>query len=523
MKAQEYFFNFRGKWLLLLVFGVIFIAGKLLIERHHVVTTTKTLLVGIPGYWGTVVPPLQHSAYGSAVLDNQFEPLVRRGQNGLIEPLAAISWEVSPDNCVFRFKIDTKRRFSDGSSLSATDFKRSWENGLRMQAKSNNKAVEDALYTVKGFAAFAEKGTIEGVRVHGHDLLEIEFDKPVRVALEYLAGVRYAAYKFVGNRPIGTGPYVMEEKDNELFLTPNTYYTGNEPRFDKIKIVVAAPETVEKKLQSEEIDVLIFAERTHMPGCLDESAGKIRCAFSQEASHVSIDINGLRGRIFSNRKYRLALQALVHKKLEEIGLPKELQAGHFTSDSQSFLKFQSGRLSDTEVGEIIRLGRKYIPELVEASLRTPVYLVSADECRWLITILHDEGVKIAENSGRTEFSKMLEMEYKTYEPDIILGSFSVYNGDPDGLYHLLGKHGSIFSPMMDREGIGDLLDAGREIMDRNSLAPHYEKLARVILKEVPYVHLGYTARVIAYNSDKIRVNDNFISRDYRRLTILEPR
>lgn len=158
------------------------------------VIESRKLTVGIPGHWGTVMPPLQHSAFGFAVIVNQFEPLVRRGKNGVIEPLAARAWEADRDFRVLRFSIDTDRRFSDGSTLTAQDFKRSWEDGLRMDPKSLNKSVADALFNVKGFADLGQRGTIEGIRVLGKDLLEVEFDRPVRMAVEYLAGARFAAY-----------------------------------------------------------------------------------------------------------------------------------------------------------------------------------------------------------------------------------------------------------------------------------------------------------------------------------------
>jgi len=481
----------------------------------------RPLVVGIPNHWGTVIPPLQHSVTGAAVLDNQFEPLVRQGKNGLIEPFAASSWEVSPDHRVVRFKIDTTRRFSDGSHLRAADFKRSWEDGLRMAAKSDNSSVADALDHLKGFAGFSAKGTIEGIRVLGDDSLELEFDRPQRLSIEHLAGMRYAAYKMANGGPIGTGPYVMAEKGQELILTPNPFYAGNDARPVQAKIVVITPDTARAKLQSGEIDAALFAEKLDLPECINGTTGKIRCVFGQEEDHLIVDVNGLSGSIFHKRENRLALQTLINLKLDELGLPGSLGTKYFVRDAQSFLSFQAGRLPEAEAIKLIHQGRKFIPGLRAASKKRPIYLVSNRDCQWLISLLRDEGIAIAGKSGRTEFSRILEMIYKTHEADLVLSTFSIYNGDPDGLYHVLGKNGAIHSPMEDRDGVQDLMEAGREILDQAKLSPHYQKTARAILNQVPYVHLGYNSGGVAYNTDRIKIDESLVNRHTYRVTIFE--
>ena len=484
--------------------------------------TVKPLVVGIPSHWGTVVPPLQHSVVGAAVLDNQFESLVRQGENGLIVPYAASSWEIRPDLRLVRFKIDTKRRFSDGSTLRAIDFKRSWEDGLRMEAMSNNLSIVDALDRLKGFKAFAQTGTIAGVRVVGDDTLELEYDQPLRLAIEHLKGGRYAAYKMIDGRPIGTGPYVMKEEGQELILTPNKYYGGSEPHFPEARIVVTAPEIADAKLRSGELDALLFAERFNLPSC-DGTTKDVRCAFGQESSHCAIDVNGLPGRFFHDHKRRLALQALIQQKLNESELPKSLKAEHLSRDIQSFMPFQAGRLTEAEATRLSQDGLKYIPELIKASQQHPIYLVSARELDWLISLLRDAGVKVAEKSGKIEYSRMLQMIYKTHESDLIYVGFSVYNSDPDGLYHDLGREGAIYSPMYERPSVQDLLEEGRAITSQALLAPHYEKAARAILTEVPYVHLGYIPGGVAYNPKRVKIADNFLNRNTYPITVFQPR
>ncbi|MDD5657336.1 MAG: ABC transporter substrate-binding protein [Elusimicrobia bacterium] len=469
------------------------------------------------------MPPLQNSVYGDVVLQSQFEPLVRQGKTGLVEPLAAASWETSPDHRILRFKIDTRRRFSDGSPLTAADFKRSWEDGIRMQPHSANKAVEDALYSLKGYADFEREGTIEGIRVKGADTLELEFAQPARVPLGYLSGARYAAYKQAGGRAIGTGPYVMEENDKALIMTPNPYYASQEPLFNEIRMVVTPEKAVAQSLDSGGVDAAIFVETLDLTECRGGGAGNIRCVFSQEADHIAVRVNGLPGRIFADLDNRLAIQALVHERLAQQGLPAPLKVGHFKLDPQSFLKFQPGRLPDADAAELVRQGRGRIPGLIKASRSKPVYVVCTAGREWIVKLLRDAGVTVDERSGVIDFPRMLDFIYKDHQADLVLSGFSVYNGDPDGLYHQLGKKGAIYSPMEARKDIAELMEEGRGIMDRGALPTHYEKVARLVLTEVPYVHLGFRCRGVAYNPVKARVAASFMSRSDHRITLLEPR
>lgn len=479
--------------------------------------------VGIPDYWETLTPPLQHSLVGDAVIEYQVEPLIRMGEQGIMEPVSAKSWELSADHRKLIFKIDTARRFSDGSFLCAKDFKRSWEDGLRMTPKSSNSSLADGLGNIKGYSSFKKKGEIEGVQVIGNDTLMLEFDKPVRLALKYLSGGRVSAYKMVGENIIGTGPYVVTEKNKELKLTPNPYYIGKKPALKNVKIVVVPPEAILKKMESGEVDAYLFAETASLPGCDSGTMGTIRCARGQEASHSIIQLNGLKGRFFADAKHRLAFQALMAKHREVV--EKRHSPRGFMSDSQSFLKFQAGRVSDVEAQAIIRSGEQYIPRLIKATERQPLFLAStASGGGWLMDLLRKDGIRFTKSSETDfEFKKLLEMCYKTWAPDLLPLTSSVSDGDPDGLYHLLGRHGAIFSPMTERKNVCDGMESGRQLLDLSKLATHYQKVSRAILEEVPYVHQGYFYRRMAYNAKRLKVNDKLLGRNNPNIMLLNPR
>lgn len=478
--------------------------------------------IGVPTYWGTLTPPLQHSLVGDAVLEYQGEPLGRMGEQGVMNPLSAKSWEFSADQRRLIFKIDTERRFSDGSCLCAQDFKRSWEDGLRMAPKSSNSSLADGLVNIKGYSSFKKNAEITGIRTVGNDTLIIEFNKPVRLALQYLSGGRFSAYKMVGGHIIGTGPYVIIEKDKELTLTPNPYYTAARPALKKIKIVVVASDAIVEEMKAGRVDAYLFAETAHFPGCDSGQLAPISCVRGQEASHNLIQLNGLRGRIFSDSKHRLAFQALAQKNIA--AAEQAFREAGFVRDNQSFLKFQAGRITNAEAAEIIRSGEQYIPRLVKATVDHPLYMAaSSPSARWFIDSFKKEGIKFTESSDKDfDFKDLVPMYYKTSAPDIMTITASVSDGDPDGLYHLIGRHGAIFSPMTERKAVCDGMEKGRQLLDMSKLPAHYKEVSRNILKEVPYVHLGYFCRKMAYNADKLQVDEKMLDRNNLNILLLKP-
>jgi len=482
----------------------------------------KTYTVGISSYWGTLTPPLQHLAAGDVVISQQFESLIRRNERGIIEPLAAKTWEFSADRLTLRFKIDTSRRFSDGSYLRAADFKKAWEEGLKMTPISSNSSLSDGLVNVKGFAEFNEAKEIAGVRAIGEDVLELELAKPVRMFLEYLAGQRFSVYKISAGNIIGTGAYVLQEKDQVLTLTPNPYYAEGVPQLTNVKIVVALPPAAPDKLKSGEIDALLMAEMVDLPACREESS-EIKCSHGQEGRHILVNLNGLPNRFFSDPKHRMAFQALV---LKSIPLAADaFSARSFTGDIQTFLKFQAGRIPEEEARAIVSEGEKYIGRFVEATKKQPLYFAAnAKSWQWLYDLLVANGVHLTKNSS-WEFAGQgfWDMYYKTFTPDIFPMSISISDGDPDGLYHILGKNGAVTSPMIQRESVSGALESGRQIIDVSKLPAHYQVVSREVLKEVPYVHLGYLYNRLAYNKNKLKVDEVLLGRNNSSVMALQPR
>jgi ABC-type transport system substrate-binding protein len=476
----------------------------------------KLLKVGYPTYWGSLTPALQHTAYADALLANQFEALVREANGGTIQSELAKSWTVNSDFTKIRFYLDGERTFSNGQKLTAKVVKDAWEYGLKLNPRSSNSSLQDVLYLVEGFKDFEKTGHLTGIRIIDDLTVEITFTHPFRTALSEFATGRMSIFIHDKDGIYGTGPYIIQEKkDRHLQLTRNHYFSGAIP-FSEVEVTVVDPKEASRALESGDIDVYGYADRAQIDSC----DGPISCFAGLESSHLNLTLNGLSGRFFENPKYRLALQYLVHKHLREIQLPLNYQS-NLNIDPQPYLKLQAGRLSDSEARSLVEEGAKYVKEMVEATHDRPIYMISSELSNWMQDFLSKFDIRFSRQSGIIETKDRIQMFYKTFEPDIILGGSSLASGDPDGLFHSIARNGAIFSPMLYRKSVSDLLESGRLILDPQKLDAHYKEVSREFLRQVPSIHIGFVRDLFAYNPKTVQPVHGLRDREGNQFTIFE--
>lgn len=478
------------------------------------------LKIAFNGPWMNIHPGLQHTLVGDLTLSNQFEALVGFNDNGVYTPLAAKSWSFSKDYKKLVFIIDTSKKFSDGKQLQAEDFKNSWERALSLDPKSTNSSLLDVLYKIEGFSEFKKTGHISGIIAKdtaNESTLEINFSTPFRMALEHLSGNRFSAYREVGEKFIGTGAYVIDElaKDH-LKLTPNQNY--EHPAKDKIDLTVVNSKAAVQALISGQIDVMAYAIGATISSELSKHEN-LSFIVGQDAIHRALYPNAQTGRLFSKKEFRQALQYLAYgfysKNLDVLG-----NRDFTTLDMQVYLPHQAGRIDEKLVLEAVEHGKKYVNELRKAAEENPVVLLETDEYS-LRPFLDAAQIKISEKSRILPKSELIAAIYDGQEADLIPGAFGVASGDPDGMYHLLGKNGAITSPMLQNQKVSDLLEEGRKIIDNESINPFYQKVSLAILDEAPITHLGFNKAVAIYRNDKVNVTGRILRRNEGHLHIFE--
>lgn len=478
--------------------------------------TEKNIKIALSGPWKSVHPGLQSTAAADMVLSNQFESLIGYNENGSYVPLGAKSWKVNDDFTVFEFEIDTTRKFSDGTNLSAQDYKHSWEQSLLLQPKSTNNSLLDVLYKIKGFENFEVKNEISGISAIDDKTLRLEFKSPFRMALEHLTGSRFSAYKTQGSKFLGTGVFIISEiSEKELALTPNEYYL---PRAKySISLFWDTFDNLHKKILNGELDVIHQATGFGIDTSILK-APNISAQIGSESRHLVMELN--KNTFFSKKENRQAFQFLLYNYLKN----KSNQFGDekiVATDFQVMLPFQKGHISNEEVSAIIEKQNANVERFLAEVNNSEGLLVVETKIFNISKILKELNIKISPKSYTVELKQMAETRHKNNEYDLFPTVVSVVSGDPDGLYHVFGKNGAIASKYSVDQKVSDALEEGRKIIKIDDTDAHYQEVSKLILTEVPMIHLGFTKNISIHRNDRVNVNAHVIKRNDGHLDIYE--
>jgi hypothetical protein len=89
---------------------------------------------------------------------------------------------------------------------------------------------------------------------------------------------------------------------------------------------------------------------------------------------------------------------------------------------------------------------------------------------------------------------------------------SLYSGDPGSSGLMLSKNGALTSEMIYRERIDQMVTVGSTILLPNEMNAHYSNLSRAILKDIPFVHVGFLHATHVFDPSRVKIKSKFIHR-----------
>ncbi len=218
-----------------------------------------------------LVPTATTETGGGKIVDQLFAGLVAYKKDGSIVNEVAKSI-TSDDNVVWKVKLDSGWKFSDGTPVTASAFVDAWNYGA---LSTNNQLNSYFFYPIAGFDAVqAEKPkvkTLSGLEVVSDNEFRITLAQPERefpLRLGYsaffpLPKVAFNDLKAFGENPIGNGPYKLAKKGawrhaEGITLVPNKTYDGyRKPRNDGLEFkFYLSIDTAYTDVQSGNLDLL---------------------------------------------------------------------------------------------------------------------------------------------------------------------------------------------------------------------------------------------------------------------------
>lgn len=170
---------------------------------------------------------LEYKNHSFDVLDQIYEPLVRYGADGKLQPALAESWGVSGDGLTMTFQLRRGVTFSDGTPFDATVAKQDLGRWLGQ----------------KKHAFLGVSSDVASVDTPDDHTLVMHLTKAYYPALQELSVVRPVRFQGPNSfnadgsfqAPIGTGPYKLASStETEVTLVRNDTYWGGRPNLDKV-------------------------------------------------------------------------------------------------------------------------------------------------------------------------------------------------------------------------------------------------------------------------------------------------
>jgi len=215
----------------------------------------------------TLDPALITDVQGGGISAKLFNGLVRFNENLDIVPDVARTWKLSDDQVTYTFHLRQNVRFSNNRTITARDFKYSFERVLTPRTKSPRNWVLDRIEGAGDFIA-GKSANVSGIRVKNDHTLVLKLQKPFGPFLSLLAMATAYVVPFeeverlgqdFGTHPVGSGPYVLTDwKHGEhLVLSARADYFEGRPKLNGIVYTIIPEDlTAVVEFETGKLDVL---------------------------------------------------------------------------------------------------------------------------------------------------------------------------------------------------------------------------------------------------------------------------
>ncbi|MCV7281374.1 ABC transporter substrate-binding protein [Mycolicibacterium flavescens] len=472
------------KRLVVALIAALVVVGCSTGDRVDLGQSSGNLIAAIAGEPDQLDPHKTSAYFSFEVLENVFDTLVEPDANLEMQPALAQSWDVSPDELTWTFRLRPGVTFHDGSPLTADDV-----------VYSYRRIIDEQLTNSDKFSAVSEVRAVDPLTV------VIRVNAPTPNLLTNLGGFKGMAIVQrrnvesgqIATHPVGTGPFAFQSQKSgdSITLSANPSYWGGAPPIPGVTFrFISEPSTALSALQAGEIDWTDSIPPQRVTQLRDDDSLHLAVTASNDYWYLALnearppwdDVRVRRAVAYGiDRDAIVAATTYGTAAANQLAIP-EGNPWYTDYDRYRYDPDTAGRLLDEAgVGDVPMdmLVTSEYPETVTAAqviadnlapLGITVNIRTVDFATWL-----DE-----QNSGNFD---MLMMGW--------LG-----NIDPDDFYY--AQHhtdGTSNAQKFSDPEVDRLLDAGRVETDRAARAEVYRRAATRIADLVSYIYL-YNPSVI---------------------------
>ena len=213
----------------------------------------------------TLDPALVTDSNSYGIVIEVFSGLMKISLDGEVVNDLAESYTVTPDGKTYTFKLREGLVFSDGSPVTASDFKWSWERAAHPDTES--PIVDEFLGDIIGVNDIIEgnAATTSGIEVVDDQTLVVTIDAPKPYFIAKLTypisfvlkrdNVENGGDNWTDN-PVGTGPFVLDDYTIgvQIVLARNDQYWGELAMLDSVHLTLAGGSRM-AQYENDEIDI----------------------------------------------------------------------------------------------------------------------------------------------------------------------------------------------------------------------------------------------------------------------------
>lgn len=255
---------FLTSLVMLLTVGILAPVGVTLAQEE------KVLNVAIASEPPSIDPALGNENISGAVIRNAFERLTWLDTEGVPQPAAAESWEISEDGLVYTFHIREGAQWTNGEPVTAHNFEYSWKRVLNPDTLSPAAGL---FYVIEGAEAYnIGDGAVEDVGVKALDdyTLEVTLDSPAPYFLDLINGQTFSPVlqsvveahsdwaAEAGENYVSNGPFKLTEwvhSGNIMLEKNDTYWDSENVHLDAVNMqIIESQATANTAFQAGEID-----------------------------------------------------------------------------------------------------------------------------------------------------------------------------------------------------------------------------------------------------------------------------